>query len=63
MGRLRNPTTYTRHRDGKIPLSVFPKDTTGEVMGVFSTRYPFVERQTDKLKILVLKVYSYYLTR
>ena len=36
MGRLLGPTTCLPHKDGGIPLSVLPKDTTSKLAGLFS---------------------------
>ena len=44
-GRLLGPTTSQPHKDGSIPLSALPKDTTNELAGLFSTLFLFAERQ------------------
>ena len=36
-GRLLGPTTCLPHKDGGIPLSASPKDTTSKLAGLFST--------------------------
>ena len=47
--RLLGPTTCLPHKDGGIPFSVLPEDTTRRLAGLFSTLYLFVERQAKEL--------------
>ena len=48
-GRLLGPTICLPHKDSGILLSVFPKDTTNKLAGLFSTPFLFAERQAGKL--------------
>ena len=40
-GKLLGPTTCLPHKDGGVPLSVLPMDTTSKLAGLFSTLSPF----------------------
>ena len=46
-GRLLGPITCLPQKDGSIPLSVLPKDTTSKLAGLFFTLC--AERQAGKL--------------
>ena len=48
--RLLGPAIILPRKDGGIPLSVLPKDTTSKLADLFSTLFLFyVERQAGKL--------------
>ena len=48
--------TYLPHKDGGIPLSALPKDTTSKLVGLFSALSLFyAKRQVGKLRIPFFK--------
>ena len=53
--------TCLPRKDGGIPLSALPKDTTRKLTGLFSTLSVFfyAEHQAGKLQIPFLKVFRY----
>ena len=58
-GRLLGPTICLPHKDGGVPLSALPKDTTRKLASLFSTLSLFAERQAGKLWIPFFKVFWY----
>ena len=62
-GRLLGPTICLPHKDGDIPLSALPKDTTSELAGLFSTLSLMCWAPSREAVNTIFKVFWYDSTR